>query len=156
MVHLVSTEGDSQMQEKLQQEEEEKNDELQDQTVAENETGDADGTSQANVNEVDNMNEENSQKDHMVPVDRGVAGQGKLIHVVGPGDNFHTVSLQYGMTVLDIKRLNNLFGQNRLVLGTEIVVTPGSRARHQAEATERAKMSEVLGHASVLQPRGWS
>ena len=86
---------------------------------------------------------------------RGEDGKGPFTHIVGPGDNFHTISLQYGMTVLDIKKLNRLFGQNKLVLGTEIVVTPGSRARRQAEAAERAQTAEFPGGGPALQPRGW-
>ena len=81
---------------------------------------------------------------------------GPQTHIIQAGDNFHTLSLQYDMTILDIKRLNNLFGQNRLALGAEIIVTPGSRTKQKTMDAERAKSSELLASAPAIMARGWA
>ena len=85
---------------------------------------------------------------------RNVDNKGNVSsHTIVKKDDYNTLSLQYDMSISDIKKLNNLFGQNHLPpIGTVLQVTPGSRT---ISLRERQLKQTAQEEENVVQVRGW-
>jgi len=53
------------------------------------------------------------------------ADSGPTIHIVKRGETLSAIAQQYGVTIADLMRLNNLRNSNRLYTGQRLVVRPG-------------------------------
>jgi LysM repeat protein len=81
-------------------------------------------------------------------------GEGAVVHVVQSGDTLSGISVQYGVSLDDLLRLNNLTRDSILNVGQEIVVKSGQGGvvTPQPTATLRATVAPTLAPKTTSTP----
>jgi LysM repeat protein len=89
------------------------------------------------------------------------ADNGPVIHQVQRGETLMAIAQQYGVTVEDLMRLNNLRNANRLYAGQRLVVRPGQSSENSGVHVVRkgdtlSKIAEQYGTsvADILRANG--
>ena len=81
-------------------------------------------------------------------------GDGAVVHVVQAGDTLSGISLEYGVSLDDVYKLNNLTRDSILNVGQEIVVKagPGGAVAPQPTATLKATVAPTLAPTTAGTP----